>query len=235
MKRKIFFDTEFIETNGVFFDNMGNKVILPILELISIGMIDQNGKEYYAVSKDFDYNRAYNDNWIRENVLINLFPQSYIDKDLLNKYGKCNANIADDIKDYIYEPILCDKCNSHMTYFEQTYWCEDNNCGNCKDLDDVEFNIEFLAYCGATDFTNLYRIFDTKLLNIPKHFPWYFTDIRYLVDKHCDDHGITRKQLKNHHMYPKNNKEHNALDDAIWNKKLCDLLQILDDYGNKSK
>lgn len=54
---RYFFDTEFIERPG-------------LLDLISIGMVDDVGREFYAVSSEFDASNA--DEWVRENVLAKL-------------------------------------------------------------------------------------------------------------------------------------------------------------------
>jgi hypothetical protein len=54
---KIWYDTEFIENGRT-------------IKLLSIGMVREDGKEYYAVSADVDYAEA--DPWVRENVLPHL-------------------------------------------------------------------------------------------------------------------------------------------------------------------
>lgn len=75
-----FLDTEFLEgTQKTFFGKSK-----PTIDLISIGLVSEDGREYYAISKDFNLKEAWNrydlkpdiDNggmkkvyWIRENVL----------------------------------------------------------------------------------------------------------------------------------------------------------------------
>lgn len=54
---RYFYDTEFIED--------GNTI-----ELVSIGIVAEDGREYYAVSTDFHASRA--NAWVRENVLDKL-------------------------------------------------------------------------------------------------------------------------------------------------------------------
>lgn len=54
---RYFYDTEFIE-DGV------------TIELISIGIVAEDGREYYAVSTDFRADRA--NRWVRDNVLDKL-------------------------------------------------------------------------------------------------------------------------------------------------------------------
>ena len=54
---RYFYDTEFIEDGRT-------------IELVSIGIVAEDGREYYAVSTDFDPSKA--NAWVRENVLDKL-------------------------------------------------------------------------------------------------------------------------------------------------------------------
>lgn len=54
---RYFYDTEFIEDGRT-------------IELVSIGIVAEDGREYYAVSTDFDASKA--NNWVRYNVLDKL-------------------------------------------------------------------------------------------------------------------------------------------------------------------
>ncbi|WP_288831329.1 polyadenylate-specific 3'-exoribonuclease AS [uncultured Corynebacterium sp.] len=54
---RYFYDTEFIEDGRT-------------IELVSIGIVAEDGREYYAVSTDFDASRA--NQWVRKNVLDKL-------------------------------------------------------------------------------------------------------------------------------------------------------------------
>jgi hypothetical protein len=56
---RYFYDTEFIEDGRT-------------IELISIGVVAEDGREYYAVSTEFDPGRA--GSWVRANVLPKLPP-----------------------------------------------------------------------------------------------------------------------------------------------------------------
>ena len=63
--RRFFYDTEFIEheTTGPYH----NKV--PTIDLISIGIVSEDGKEFCAVSKEFNLGSASNNDFLRMNVL----------------------------------------------------------------------------------------------------------------------------------------------------------------------
>lgn len=54
---RYFFDTEFIEDGST-------------IDLVSIGIVREDGREYYAVSEDADHTRA--NQWVRDNVLAQL-------------------------------------------------------------------------------------------------------------------------------------------------------------------
>ena len=59
---KIFFDTEF---TGLHKDTT----------LISIGLIDENGRTFYGEFSDYDESKC--DDWIRENVIKHLIKKWY--------------------------------------------------------------------------------------------------------------------------------------------------------------
>lgn len=67
---KYFLDTEFIEgpqTKRTFFLPIGKSK--PTIDLISIGIVCEDGREYYAISKDFNLKEAWNRyDWKRKSV-----------------------------------------------------------------------------------------------------------------------------------------------------------------------
>jgi len=67
---RVYFDTEF---TGLHKDTT----------LISIGIIDENGREYYAELKDYDENQC--DDWIKENVIKNLDGNHVVSKEELRE------------------------------------------------------------------------------------------------------------------------------------------------------
>src|SRR5690625_6726668 len=93
-----FIDTEFIEKPGS-------------IELISIGVVSNDGRELYAVSKDFNIQAAWADEWIRENVLKPIYHDFNREKNraftlhsmwsVIREYGKSNKEIATAITTFI--------------------------------------------------------------------------------------------------------------------------------------
>lgn len=78
-KMRFWFDTEFIDDTRS-------------IDLISIGMVSENGRTYYAVSNEFDASKA--DSWVQQYVLTRL-PASY--------EWKSRAQIKEDIVIFIGE------------------------------------------------------------------------------------------------------------------------------------
>lgn len=56
---KYFYDTEFLEDGRT-------------IELISIGIVSQDGREYYAINRDAPWDRIQKDEWLMKNVVPSL-------------------------------------------------------------------------------------------------------------------------------------------------------------------
>ncbi|HET6210945.1 MAG TPA: polyadenylate-specific 3'-exoribonuclease AS [Jatrophihabitans sp.] len=79
---RYFYDCEFIED--------GRTIIL-----VSIGFVDQNGREFYAVSTEFDPDQAID--WVRRHVLNQLPPPA-------DQAWRSRAKIREDLLGYLLEP-----------------------------------------------------------------------------------------------------------------------------------
>ena len=82
---RYFFDTEFAETGR---ENS------PTIDLISIGIVDQNGREYYEESSSYDEENC--SDWVVENVISKL--RTNTDKGFEQKR---NDQIAEEIQEFI--------------------------------------------------------------------------------------------------------------------------------------
>ena len=209
---KYFLDTEFIEgSQKTFFGKTK-----PTIDLISIGIVCENGQTYYAISKDFNLKHVWNnkDTWVKDNVLKsiyrdcfsgdarNTFEFSYNTmKYILRNYGKSNKEIAKEIKQFV---------------------------GTTE-------KPEFYGYFCDYDWVVFCWLFG-KMLDLPKGFPMYCKDLKQILDeKQAQIKDISSKHflnpdwlqnIKNHPDYPKQENEHNALDDAKWNLKLFNFLKL---------
>ncbi|HXG86114.1 MAG TPA: hypothetical protein VNI84_18990 [Pyrinomonadaceae bacterium] len=125
---------------------------------------------------------------------------------LINKFGKTREVIAEEIKEFV---------------------------GDDKQP-------EFHAYYADYDWVVFCWLFG-RMTDLPKGFPKYCRDLKQMLDDAVgtmpkgfdnavyDDRakGYTLEDLKNLPDYPKQENEHNALDDARWNKSLFDFLNSL--------
>lgn len=223
----------------------------PTIDLISIGIKANDGREYYAISKDFNLKEAWNRYdikkewysidestqstrdikvyWIRNNVLKPIFielrareVEEYniakrrnvvLDfpeysfcfrefKRLINKYGKTNKQIAEEIKDF---------------------WSE---------YPRVKF------YCSYSEWATLARLYDIKLGKCEGYLK-YCVDLKQMLD-YFENNIKLRKEnnaiefnsvwnkidtYKQHPNYPKQTNEHHALSQARFNYELYKFIQ----------
>src|SRR3712207_4022915 len=80
---RYFYDCEFIEDGTV-------------IDLVSIGVVDEAGREFYAVSTEFDDSRALP--WVRRNVLDKLPSPG-------DKAWRSRERIRDDLYEFMTEPL----------------------------------------------------------------------------------------------------------------------------------
>jgi hypothetical protein len=83
MVYRYFYDCEFIEDGR-------------LVDLVSIGVVDEFGREFYAVSTQFDDSKAVP--WVRNNVLDKLPSPA-------DKAWRSRERIRDDLYDFLVEPI----------------------------------------------------------------------------------------------------------------------------------
>lgn len=212
---KYFLDTEFHEYE--ILDEYSRK--RPTIDLISIGIVSENGNEFYRISNEFDLHAAYKKNeWLRENVIkpiyIELASEEYKQDELNFHYWNCN--------DYILEnksksPLV--KCNSYIREDILEFIGDDQNP-------------EFYAYYADYDWVVFCWLFG-RMIDLPKHFPMYCIDLKQIYDEmdYPEYYLVDKKQvinkLKEHPKYPKQENLHNALADAKWNKQLWKFLMSL--------
>jgi hypothetical protein len=148
-----FLDTEFIESGSGF----------PI-ELLSIGLVSEDGREYYAINANADF--AHANEWVQKNVV----------PDIRRGWATFSSG-----RDRVRHFVGSDP--------EPRFW------GYYADYDWVVFCQLFGA-----------------MIDLPKGWPMYCRDLKQLLD----DRGNP--------SMPKPVGEHNALNDARWNRDVYVLL-----------
>ncbi len=250
--KKYFYDTEFIEGKQ-------DRKILGVkigetphtIDLISIGVISDEGKKYYAISKDFNLNFAWKDLWVRENVLRPIYTELYLKdfpevtvgafskknlRELISEHGKTNKEIAIDLLEFIKDPKGSIKNNIEFETEEDYINCLTNSAPKNK--------IELYGYYSAYDHVVLSTLFG-KMIDLPKGFPMYTKDLKQMLDQKINEigwrkikriGGIKKPKRKysfkhkrdiilNHKDFPKNKKDHNALEDAKWNMRFYNFIE----------
>ena len=241
-----YLDTEFLEgSQKTFFGKTK-----PTIDLISIGIVSEDSREYYAISKDFNLKEAWNrwqqrtgegdrNNieprlyWLRENVLKPIYKEllkrennsnvkgnymfgfnlpvikynfTYKNfKRLVNKYGKTNKQIAEEVKVF---------CTGDILSIEKAKYYEVQH-KPCK----------FYAYYADYDWVAFCWLFG-KMIDLPNGFSMYCRDLKQILDEKemARQDGTDMVELRNMPNYPKQENEHNALADAQWNQKLHEFL-----------
>lgn len=252
---KHFFDCEFIEgKQDKRFLGIKYGETKPTIDLISIGIVDEDGREYYAISKDFNLKEAWNRfdvikglrhpdaktigikttedvfekkvYWLRDNVLKPIFKE-------WQKMSELNAMYKftyDNFKSFL---TLYGKSNKQIAKEIKSFTLRDDIVCICDGKGLIDRNPEFYAYYADYDWVVFCQLFGT-MMDLPKGFPMYCRGLKQMLDEkamnfNIKDHPLSfdekLKCLKMYVGYPHQTNEHNALADARWNKKLYEFLQ----------
>lgn len=177
-RMKYFYDTEFID---------GGKTI----DLISIGIVAEDEREFYAEAIDADLSSA--NDWVKENVIPHLWSRQ-VDKREGNAWfrdgGKGGLLFKRDIANELVRFIGS----------KEIGWTA------CGDFEEESPKPEFWGYYSAYDHVALCQLFGT-MMNLPKGWPMYTRDLKQLGDS-----------LGNPELPRQDKDEHHALADARWNR-----------------
>ncbi len=212
---KYFIDTEFIEgfRKSIFGKSRH------FIDLISIGIVAEDGREYYAISNEFNYKDA--DKWVKENVIYTL-PLRLMKKEAVSDFKK-RCYLTD-----IYEgPWYDGKSNEQIAIEIQSFVS-----GSTIKNDGISIKYNFYHTQGDVQFYGYYCDYDWvvfcslfgRMIDLPKGFPMYCRDLKQQFDVKQETSTL---DLKKHPKYPTQEKEHDALEDARWNKKLYEFLQTI--------
>lgn len=212
---KYFIDTEFIE--GFYKPFLGKR--RHFIDLISIGIVSEDGRSYYAVSSD--YNEKDADQWVKDNVIRKIFEEACDHSSGLHGFEKEFIKPTAQIADEVLAFFGC--------WRDQLFWRAPNG-------------IQVFGYYADYDWVLFCSLFG-RMIDLPKGFPMYCIDLKQsLDDKVSQDSNIGKLErntqrvitfddmlnfYKTFDNYPKQTNEHNALADAKWNRELFLFLQNL--------
>lgn len=202
---QIFFDTEFHDRTETFTcDRTGKQRTVRTIDLISIGMVDDKGREYYAICSDADVERIMQNEWLKTNVMKPIYDQfaKMINNKFLQKgfttgtmqtifynFGKSKKTIAREIEQFAGQ------------------------------------SPEFWAYFAAYDWVVFCWIWG-GMMDLPDNFPRYCRDLKQRLDETSDRIGHTVDFVKSKVVQP-HGVEHCAITDAQWNLNLSIILDTL--------
>lgn len=179
---RYFLDTEFVEDGHT-------------IDLISIGMVDEVGRELYVINKTCQFYRA--SDWVRENVLVHL-PDIVVSGEPMRPENMRRGHLPDQLQPlgiWRTTDVIRDLVVDFMTIEQDT-------------------KPELWAYYGAYDWVVLCQLFG-RMVDLPEWFPRHYMDIKQLAVSL----GNPRLPKK-----PKEGR-HSAIEDAKWTKKAWEFLE----------
>jgi len=184
------YDTEFLEDGHT-------------IDLISIGIVCEDGREYYAVNSDCDFTRIKENDWLVRKVVAHLpvdspkslaeyikhpsnsYPKpsiKYLDLDRTSSKVKPKWVIANEVRDFMLAGVELTGPSIYLP--------------------------ELWAYYGAYDHVALAQLWG-QMIALPKGIPMWTHDLMQLIE------GIPDFKKP-----AQDGDEHNALADARWNYQL---------------
>lgn len=209
---KYFIDTEFHEhKKPVKFLGITIKKVWTI-DLISIAIVCEDGREYYAINRDLNLKHAKKDEFLKRFVLPKLPrkeplypPHGSVRLWQMNRRWLPLNCIKEEIIDFCGAKIDSDESGSFYVY--------------------PDGKPEFYGYYSDYDWVVFCWIFG-RMFDLPNGFPMYCKDLKQMLDEKFP----TAEQLeeaKKSADYPVllDGDAHDALVDARWNLKLFKFLQ----------
>ncbi len=141
-RKKYFYDTEFKEDGKT-------------IDLISIGILCEDGREFYAVSNEFDTRRVAEDDWLMANVMSSIEHEAFVGADF--EGGPVHRDL------FVTDRAALDRAAISQGILEFVNRTEP----------------EWWAWYGAYDHVALCQLFG-KMIDLPPHFPYYTLDIKQL-------------------------------------------------------
>lgn len=201
---KYFYDCEFLEGKqkkrvfGIPYGETPNTI-----DLISIGIVSEDDREYYAISKDFNLKEAWNRYdvkkvndgrneikvyWIRQHVLRPIFYKLLgkdiefhdIDKGFTYKFFKYLINKHGKTNAQIQSEILQFTLDGDGKGFDKWLGSSEEYFRALKRVEQPK--IELYGYYSAYDHVLLSWIFG-KMIDLPKSFPMFTIDLKQKLDE----------------------------------------------------
>ena len=203
---KYFFDTEFIEG----FHSTGSRLFgsdrrRHHVDLISIGIVAEDGREYYEISSEYNYEEA--DEWVKENVIRPLYIKT-VHGDARNHCDASNFHY------HFGKPLKTIKAEL-LKFFDAKEWPRAGGLPSKWHVDSPEIYAYFADY----DWVVFCSIFG-RMIDLPEGMPMFCMDIKQMME----ERGLTKEWKRQ--RFP-DDDAHDALEDAKWNKRLYEeVIQV---------
>lgn len=180
---KIYYDTEFIEDGRT-------------IDLISIGIVADDGREYYCVNADMPWKRICESEWLVRNVVpsLPLRNRQSLDTCLAEGFTARRLSLLElDDTDITVRPrkVIRNEVREFLLGFD---------------------DFELWAWYAAYDHVVLAQLFG-RMIDLPDGIPMWTNDLKQEAHR-----------LGNPRVPQQIDGEHNALEDARHNKRIADFL-----------
>lgn len=145
---RVFYDTEFLEDGRT-------------IDLISIGLVAEDGREYYAVNSDADWDRIRSHQWLMANVWPHLPLRGY-------KRGGLTAGQNSD--------GVLDTSDARV----KPHWVIANEV---RDFLQATPDLELWAWYGAYDHVALAQLWG-PMIRLPEGVPMWTNDVQQEYERH---------------------------------------------------
>lgn len=220
---KFYLDTEFYDgmSQQTF---LGLKINEPkhVIDLISIAIVNEKGDKYYAICNEFNFKQAWENKWLKNNVL----------KTIVKSYAIPILTLDEDNPDEVFEKQWSDPL------YDSKYAALSRQCIKRLGKSKEEIKEDIIAFTKAEDVCQFYGYYSSydwvllcsifgKLLNLPSNFRWNCYDVKQKID-YYNTRKLVHKDWLNlvygHDKCPIKPVSHNALEDAIYIKELNEFL-----------
>lgn len=196
---RYFIDSEFIDDGKT-------------IDLISIGIVCEDGKELYLQSADFDPGMA--SQWVKDNVIdhLKICPHGSPE---FTKDPYTNRMLHGGWKGQCTFERWSEETGVYTGAYEDCFWrTRLQIMHEVKVFFNPSDGFELWGWCAGYDFVAFCQLFGT-MMDLPQGWPHYIRDIQYILD----ERGIADEQLPRQEAGPRN-----ALADARHIKKLWEWL-----------
>jgi len=184
--RYITYDTEFLEDGES-------------IDLISIGLVGDDGREYYAVNWNCNFEKICSDNWLWKSVCQKL-PTTKSAEDWQNQplnFGQANTRL--DKQSSLVKPkwVIANEVRDFIgSYVDDTKFVSEDSLP------------QLWAYYGAYDHVALAQLWG-KMIDLPQCVPMFTHELKQLTDS-----------IEYFTFPTESGSKHNALEDARWNMEV---------------